>query len=279
MNLQPLQRFCEIEEASDYMVRFGNLKLTQSAPGPLELAFQAGMVGRSFLYESSTNRPFLSVGSRSTSYVTISPMTQGTLMGRFRGHAPRLGQVLLMDPGGDSFQVVSANQRQIGLSVPLELCARIAAAEHGCEQESALWKWNLIEAAPGKCQLFSELLSRLLNDDTALWCNPNLEIELAEFLVSFACHDAGTKRCSMAFSDKQRIVRQSIELMTARLSSPPSVLDLCESTGTTRRLLFTLSRSCCRFPQFSIRSPSAVTQLARCYSKKNALASRILHAN
>lgn len=40
MGLQSPKRFCEIDEASAFVACFGDLELTQSEPGPLELSFQ-----------------------------------------------------------------------------------------------------------------------------------------------------------------------------------------------------------------------------------------------
>lgn len=238
MGLNTLQSFREIDDAAAFMSRVGDLEISQRTPGPLTLSVLTGSVGQSLIYHSSTNRSLLSLGRRSPDYVTISPMTPSTARGRFRGHTPRAGQLLMMDPGGDSFQIISENQSQIGFSVPVSLCTRIATAEHRCEQPSALWKWNLLDANPANTKMFSGMLSKLLANDAALWSLPQLEIELAEHMVGFACPNPVGKEYSIVSADKQRIVSHALELMTARLSNPPSVLELCESTGATRRLLF-----------------------------------------
>lgn len=265
MGIQPLHCFREIDAAAAFMARVGNLELTQRTPGKLELSLLTGTIGQSLIYESITNRALLSVGSRSPNYVTFSPMTATTVQGRFRGHAPRVGQVLVMDPGGDSFQVISGNQRQIGLSIPLALFTRIAAAEHGCDQPSKLWKWNLIESAVGKSSAFIEMLSRVVSNDPAFWSRPHLEIELAECAVGFACTPSVGQQYSMVSFDKQRIVRQALEMMTSKLSNPPSVLELCEFTGATRRMLFYA------FQQLLQTSPSQYSKSLRCHAARKML--------
>lgn len=265
MGIQPLHCFREIDDAAAFMARVGDLELTQRTPGKLELSLLTGTIGQSLIYDSITNRALLSVGSRSPDYVTFSPMTATTVQGKFRGHTPRIGQVLVMDPGGDSFQIISESQRQVGLSVPLEIFSRIAVAEFGCDQPSKLWKWNLIESERDKSSAFTEMLSRLLSNDQAFWCRPHLEIELAECAVGFACTESVSQQYSMVSFDKQRIVREALEMMTTRLSDPPSVLELCEYTGATRRMLFYA------FQQLLQTSPSQYSKSYRCHTARKML--------
>jgi AraC family ethanolamine operon transcriptional activator len=226
-----------IEQAQAAFSNLWDVKFTQREAGELEIRFQTTAIGRCLVYQSSSNVPMISAGARTPDVVTISPISAKCDRGKYRGQQLKAGQVLVMDPGGDAFQQIAANHQQTAVTIPLDLMDRIARAEYGFEAGSQ-WKWRVANPTHRESNMLSQTVDSIVSGLAHDFIGPNAEIRLAEMI--FATVRDRSQACSESQKHLNRrgIVRKAEEFIREHLCDPPSILELCEFTGSGRRALF-----------------------------------------
>lgn len=268
MNPLLRSRYREIELLQQALGHIWDVEITRSAPGPMETTLAATRVDHCLVYRCSSNIPLLCTGARSDALWTISPITNNCSGGRFRGLQLNAGQLLLLDPGGEVYQQVAADQCQMAISIPTSLVERICLAEYGMTAD-ALWpNWNTGINAKVTAHI-ATLIDRLLSDPWAAtrW-GMDSEANLAGHIISLAVTAGEGRAPRPSLAQRRRIVRVAEELMRGRLNNPPSILELCEATHVSRRLLFYA------FRELLGRTPSAHAKILRLHAARRRIVLR-----
>lgn len=233
------QTFWDIEAASERLSTFWDVELVQTSPGALRLDFGLAALGSCAVYECSTNVDLVAVGSRSEKLVTISPITSDCAGSRFRGKEINPGQLLLMEPRGDVFQQLASGHRQVAVSIPVELFRRVAAAEFiPTDRLDAFIAWRTLILNGRKLHLLRRRISRILRRDFRGLGHPDADVLLTESVLEFLFDGETRDAKIISHQNRRRIVGEALDVIHARVHRPPSILELCERTGASRRGLF-----------------------------------------
>ena len=230
-------KYRSIEQAQSAFANLWNVKFTQPEPGELEIRFQSTAVGRSLVYQSSSNIPLICTGSRTTDVVTISPISAKCERGKYRGKQLKAGQVLVMDPGGDAFQQIAANHQQTAVSIPVDLLERIARAEYGFE-DGGHWKWRVATPTARESNILCNTVESIVFGQSHDFIGANAEVRLAEMIFAMVRDRSQASPEPARQLNRRVIVRKAEEFIRGHLCDPPSILELCEFTGAGRRALF-----------------------------------------
>lgn len=227
--------FGTVEEAADALGRLWRADLVQMDAGPVRIDVRTAVWGRCAITSFATNRRLVSTGERSPDLLTVTPITVGNAAGRFRGRVFSPGTLLVLDPGGEAVQQVPAGHRQMALSVPLSLFRRVAEVEH-LDAEGFL-RWQPVKPASAA---FSRLVRAIRDPFRSSGSTPmprDDDDRLVDLVLGTLTGSAN--RVESLSADRRRsIARRAEEMIRADPASQPSVLDLCEGTGASRRALF-----------------------------------------
>ncbi len=230
-------KYHSIEHAQSELSHIWDVKFTQAKPGDLEICFQSTKIDRCLLYKSSSNIPLICTGVRTPNIVTISPISSRSERGKYRGRQLKAGQLLVMDPGGDVFQQIAANHQQTAVSIPVSLLDRIARAEYGIDDGSYL-RWRALTPAPHQSEALSQTIESIVSGESHHYTGANAEVRFAEMIFAMVRDRSHERPRPSRQHNRQFIVRKAEEVIRSRLSTPPSILELCEITGAGRRALF-----------------------------------------
>lgn len=236
---QVRKTFWDIEAAAERLSAFWQVELVQSSAGNLQLDFCQTSLDGCAVYECRTNVELAASGARSEQYVTISPITNACAMSRYRGKELRADQLLLMEPRGEVFQQLASGHRQLAVSIPVDLFRRVAAAEFIPEdQVDGFLAWRNLAPDPAKLQRLRRRLTGILHGACPPPVRPDAGVWLTEQILEVV-FDSNTQNMSITTRPpRRRIVREALERIHASPHQPPSILQLCEATGASRRTLF-----------------------------------------
>lgn len=228
--------FDSVEAAAESLGKLWRADIVQMDAGPMRIDVRAAAVGSCGVTEVSTTRKLVSSGVRRDDVVTITPITPANAAGRYRGRQLAPGTLLVLDPGGEAVQQAPAAHRQMSLSIPLQLLRRVARVDLGSDGDRFL-RWQALRPSS---QAFSKLLHaiRMPLDGKFRGDGSTDGDQRLTALVLGALADMDVTREVASAGRRRRIARQAEELMRADLGTPPSVLELCEAAGTSRRTLF-----------------------------------------
>lgn len=237
--MQHQQTFADIEAASARLSAIWDVRLLQTAPGALRLDFGVITIGRCAIYECSTNLDLLAVGARTAKFVTISPITRSCAASRFRGREIKPGQILLMEPQGDVLQRLASGHRQVAVAIPVDLFRRVAAAEFMPQDRvDDFITWRTLILSDQNLRRLHRRISSILRRNSPAHEAPGDDVLLTESILELLADDATRAGQSVSSPSRHRIVWESLDLIHSRFHRPPSILELCEVTGTSRRTLF-----------------------------------------
>ncbi len=236
---QSFKRFWDIEAASERLSSLWQVELVQSGAGPLRLDFCHASVGGCAVYECRTNVELVASGARSEDYVTISPITRDCAASRYRGKELKPDQLLFLEPRGEVFQQFAAGHRQAAVSIPLQLFRKVAAAEFVSEERvDDFLSWRNLVPQASKLKRLRSTISQILGGQLPWLDDSHAAVLLTESILD-AVFDGETPAGKMLSHQKRRrIVWEALDLIHAHPQYPPSILDLCEATGASRRTLF-----------------------------------------
>lgn len=238
MNKLLQNKYHETEQLQWAMRHLVDGNVTRSTPGPMETTLSYVQFDQCHIVKYESNAALLCTGARTDKFWSISPISSQSARGRFRGQQLSAGQLLLLDPGGEVYQQIAADQQQLSMSIPLELVKHICQVEYGVTGE-ALWQgWNT-RLNTNVTSYLVTLLDHLMSDPRAsMRWNTGQGIDLAGHIISLAMHteQASLPRASLA--NRRRIVGIADDLIRSRLGHPPTIHELCQATHSSRRLLF-----------------------------------------
>lgn len=228
--------FDSAEAAAAALARLWRADIVQLDAGPMRIDVRSAAVGTCGLTEVSTTRRLVSSGVRRDDVVTVTPITAANAGGRYRGRQLAPGSLLVLDPGGEAVQQVPAAHRQMSLSIPLPLFRRMAHVDLGSDGGRFL-RWQALRPS---ARVFNTLLHAmrmpLHGRFRGAGGGDGDERLTALVLNALAGREATSE--SPSAGRRRRIARHAEELMRADLGRPPSVLEMCEAAGTSRRTLF-----------------------------------------
>jgi AraC family ethanolamine operon transcriptional activator len=251
------------EAATEALGALWRADIVQMDAGPMRIDVRTAIVGHCGLTELTTTRQLLSSGERRRDLLTVTPITAASAGARFRGRELKPGALLVMDPGGEAVQQVPAGHSQMALSIPLELFRRLTRVEHGDDGERFL-RWQVVQPSTLAYRRFLYGMRRPLRSPNRGSDGKNADVRLTSLLLS-ALAGAESTRDSTSSVRRRSIARQAEELMRADPSKPPSVLELCEAVGTSRRTLFYA------FQELYGVSPSAFLKTLRLHEARRAI--------
>ena len=231
--------FLDIEAASERLSAIWDIELVQSGAGPLRLDFCQASLGGCLVYECRTNVELIASGSRSEHYVTISPITDDCAASRYRGTELQADQLLFMEPRGEVFQQFASGHRQLAVSIPVDLFRRVAAAEFLPEERvEDFLVWRNLVPNYNKLKRLRRTLGGMLRGEVPPFIASDADVSVTEIVlgVLFDCETRDTKVAS--HQARRRIIWESLDLIHAFPHYSPSILELCEATGASRRTLF-----------------------------------------
>ncbi len=231
--------FWDIEAASARLSAIWDVELVQSGAGPLRLDFCRASWGGCAIYECSTNVELVATGARADQYVTISPITNDCAASRYRGKELQADQLLLLEPRGEVFQQLASGHRQVAVSIPVDLFRRVAAAEFLPEErveDFLAWR-NLV---PNSKQLkrLRRLLGGILSGEVPPPLASDADVSLTEIILAVLFDDETRDAKAASHQARRRITGEALDLIHAFPQHSPSILELCEATGASRRTLF-----------------------------------------
>ncbi len=240
MQPQPIREtFWDIEAASEHLSTFWDVQLLQKSPGVLRLDFGAVSIGRCLIYECSTNVDLVAAGVRAEQFVTISPITSDCVASRFRGKEIKPGQLLLMEPRGEVMQQLASGHRQVAVSIPVDLFRRVAAAEFIPEDRlDSFITWRTLILSERKLHLLHDMISGILGGNFPGSERPDADLLLTESISELLFDDETRDGKLLSRRNRRRITWEAVDLIRSRFHRPPTILELCEITGTSRRTLF-----------------------------------------
>src|SRR6056297_490465 len=231
--------FWDIETASARLSAIWDVELVQSGAGPLRLDFCQAFWGSCAVYECSTNVELVATGARSEKYVTISPITNDCAASRFRGKELKPDQLLLMDPQGEVFQQLASGHRQLAVSIPVDLFRRVAAAEFLPEERvEDFLAWRNLVPALDKLKRLRRTLDGILRTGGLPLVRADADVFLTEIILG-VLFDEETRDAKVApHESRRRIISETLDLIHAFPHQSPSILELCEVSGASRRSLY-----------------------------------------
>lgn len=233
------ETFWDVEIASQRLSTFWDVQLLQTTPGALRLDFGVVAVGRCAVYECSTNVALVAAGARTEQFVTISPITSDCAASRFRGKEIKPEQLLLMEPRGEVMQQLASGHRQVAVSIPVDLFRRVAVAEFIPEDRlDALITWRTLILSDKKLHVLHHMISCILDGNYPGLERPDADVLLTESILELLFDDETRDGKILPHRNRRRITWEAIDLIQSRFHHPPSILELCEITGTSRRTLF-----------------------------------------
>lgn len=236
---QNLQRFLDIEAASERLSAFWEVELVQSAAGPLRLDFCLTSLGSCAVYDCRTNVELVASGTRSDQFVTISPITGECAASRFRGKEIKPDQLLLLEPRGEVYQQLASGHRQVAVSIPVHFFRRVASAEFIPEDRlDDFLAWRNLVPNESKLKRLRRTISRILRGELARLERSDAEVLLAESILEVVFDGETKDGKTSSHQKRRRIVWEALDLIHAQPYHPPSILELCETTGASRRTLF-----------------------------------------
>jgi len=239
MNDTITRTFHDIGTASQTLSAFWDVELLQASRGVFRLDLRLASVGRCLVYDARTEVGLVAAGQRSDRFVTISPITPGCSASRFRGKQLEPNQLLIMDPAGDVFQQFASGHRQAAVSIPADLFRRVAMAEFAVDDRvNDLIAWRTLAMHSAKFGRFCRAITAILRGDHTPSSTADADVWLAEYVMGLLT--IGERRhCDLpAAWNRRQIVRRALDLIHDRLRQPPTILELCEATGASRRSLF-----------------------------------------
>jgi AraC family ethanolamine operon transcriptional activator len=257
------------EAAAEALGALWRADIVQMDAGPMRIDVRTAIVGRCGLTELTTTRQLLSSGERRRDLLTVTPITEASAGALFRGRELKPGTLLVLDPGGEAIQQVPAGHSQMALSIPLSLFRRLAGVEHGDDGEQFL-RWQVVQPSTLAYRRFLDAMRRPLRSPARGSGGKDADVRLASLLLS-ALAGAESTRDSTSAVRRRSIARQAEELMRADPSKPPSVLELCEAVGTSRRTLFYA------FQELYGVSPSAFLKTLRLHEARRAIRTGVGH--
>jgi AraC family transcriptional regulator, ethanolamine operon transcriptional activator len=239
MNLKINRTFQDIEAASQQLSAFWDVELLQANQGTFRLDLSLAFLGQCTVYDVRTEVGLVAGGQRSDQFVTISPITTDCSSSRFRGREIMPDQLLIMEPRGDVFQQIASGHRQAAVSIPVNLFRRVAMAEFGAgDRVNDLIAWQTYVPDRRKFSRFCRTISAILRSDTASLAGADADVWLTEHVMGLLV-DSERCHCDLPSAWRRRqIVRRALDVIHVRLSQPPTILELCEATGASRRTLF-----------------------------------------
>jgi len=233
------ETYWDIEAASERLSAFWDVELVQTAPGALRLDFGLAIVGSCSVYECSTNVELVATGARADKVVTISPITSECAASRFRGTEIKPGQLLFMDPRGEVLQQLAAGHRQVAISIPVDLFRRVAAAELISEDRlDKFITWRTLILSENKLHQLHHMISRILRGNFYGLEQPDADVLLTQRIVELIFSNDTREAKILSHQNRQRIVWDAIDLIYSRFPRTPSIKEICEITGVSRRTLF-----------------------------------------
>lgn len=231
--------FLDIETASRHLSTFWDVELLQVNRGTFRIDLRLAPVGRCAVYDVRTEVGLVAGGQRPDRFVTVSPITADCSSSRFRGKQIRPGQLLAMDPGGDVFQQMATGHRQAAVSIPVDLFRRVATAEFGLEGcADDLIAWQTFDPGCRKFRHFCGTISAILQRGNATLARSDPDVWLTEYVVGLLAGGDRQHHDLPSAWNRRQIVRRALDVIHARLCQPPTILELCEASGASRRTLF-----------------------------------------
>jgi len=256
-----------VEQFREALGPIWNVEVTQSDPGPIEVVVSATLVGDCLVYGGSANRTLLCSGQRSDDFWTISPITRSGTGSRYRGQQLDEGEILLLNPGGDVYQQMAAGHRQEAVSIPVDLAERILQSEHQTCAE-ALWERWCVKSDPRITAHVARIARLLLSEPSAGHARTRASIDLAGKIIALVQEARQVRHAPSSLALRRRIVGRAEALIRSRLDDPPSVIELCEATHASRRLLFYA------FKELLGRSPYAHATVLRLHAARRRILAR-----
>ena len=239
MNFKIHRTFRDLEMASQQLSAFWDVELLQASRGTFRLEVSLIFLGQCAVYDVRTEAGLVTGGQRSDQFVTISPITTECSSSRFRGREIGPGQLLIMEPRGDVFQQIASGHRQAAVSIPVDLFRRVAMAEFGSEDRmNDLIAWQTIVPDRRKFHRFCRTISAILRSDNTASEGADADVWLTEYVTGLLVDGESYHGELPTARRRRQIVRRALDVIHARLSQPPTILELCEATGTSRRTLF-----------------------------------------
>lgn len=257
--------FSSIDQLQAGVSAVWNAEITQAQAGALDASFWVTQIDACQVFSGIVNLPLVCTGRRFENYWTLTPISRHSAGGRFRGQQLRDGDLLLLNPGGEVFLQTPANHTQTGISIPVDLAARIIRAEHHGDPASLLGQWAR-KSEPVLTARLESLLCRL-HACPALPGRSAGEaaLDFAGQVIAIAQSGAAASFLRSSLANRRRIVATAEELIRSRLHKPPSVTELCEATHASRRLLFYA------FGELLGRSPAVHIKLLRLHAARRVL--------
>ncbi len=239
MNVKIHRTFQDIETASQQLSAFWDVELLQASRGAFRLEVSLVFFGQCAVYDVRTEVGLVAGGQRSDQFVTISPITTDCSSSRFRGREIGPDQLLIMEPRGDVFQQLASGHRQAAVSIPVDLFRRVAMAEFGSgDHVNDLIAWQTIVPDRRRFNRFCHTISAILRSGNTASAGADADVWLTEYVLGLLV-DGERYHCDLPSAWRRRqIVRRALDVIHARLSQPPTILELCEATGASRRTLF-----------------------------------------
>jgi len=256
-----------VEQFREALGRIWDVEVTQSDPGPVEILLSATRVGDCLIYGGSFNRALLCSGQRSDDFWTVSPITHSGTGSRYRGQELDEGELLLLNPGGDVYQQVAAGHCQNAVSIPVALAERILEAEHLTSAED-MWKRWCVRSDPRITAHVARIAQMLLSESSAGHARTRASVDLAGKIIALVQEARQVRHAPSSLAQRRRIVGRAEALIRSRLDNPPSVIELCEATHASRRLLFYA------FRELLGRSPYAHAKVLRLHAARRRILAR-----
>ncbi len=277
-NMDKIDRtFLDIETASRHLSTFWDVELLQVNRGTFRIDLRLAPVGRCAVYDVRTEAGLVAGGQRPERFVTVSPITTDCSSSRFRGKQIRPGQLLAMEPGGDVFQQLATGHRQAAVSIPVDLFRRVATAEFGMRDcGDDLMAWQTLDPGCRKfrrfCATISAILGRgnsaILGRGNATMARADPDVWLTEYVVGLLAGGDRQHHDLPSAWNRRQIVRRALDVIHGRLCQPPTILELCEASGASRRALFYA------FNELLDLSPHAYTKRVRLQAARRMIIDR-----
>ncbi len=231
--------FPDVDTASRHLSAFWDVELLQVNQGSFRIDLRLASVGSCAVYNVRTEVGLVAGGQRSDRYVTISPITNDCSSSRFRGKQIEPDQLLIMEPGGDVFQQLAPGHRQAAVSIPVELFRRVAMAEFpSADRENDLVAWQTLVPDCRKFTRFCRKIGAILQGHDTTLTRTDADVCLTEYVVGLLVDSKRHYHDLTSAWNRRQIVRRALDMIHSRLSQPPTILELCEATRTSRRTLF-----------------------------------------
>lgn len=248
-----------VEEFEQRIASLIDVECTQSSAGPACISLSARPVQGSLVYSTCSSQRLLLRGERSRHWWTLAPVSDARDGASAQGRGLRRGELLLLNPGGEAFQQLAPDHRQYAISMPVDTVRDIIEREHHHCADRYLTTWGALSLGRRVDVLTSKLRSTLFERG-----DYNAKEFVGEVLaIVLAGGEPQPMRTPML--RRRRIVSQAEALIRSRLHDPPSIMELCVATNTTRRTLFYA------FTSLLGRSPKQHAKLLRLHTARRRL--------